>query len=148
MGIFGGLAFAAIFYAAAEYEHLSGWKWALASLAVSATIRGLFPLSFIFVLPAQFGLFCVLAWMNIRAKKERETERAKATEEDRRRRQDRTRLSREQTPSADSDAREAARAAREEAELRERQERVRRAREAREREEREAREQAERNKQG
>lgn len=145
MGIFGGLAFAAIFYAAAEYEHLSGWKLALASLAVSATIRGLFPLSFIFVLPAQFGLFCILAWMNSRAKKERETERAKAAQEDRRRRQERTRLTREQAPSADSDARDAARAAREEAELRERQERVRRAREAREREEREAREQAERN---
>jgi flagellar biosynthesis GTPase FlhF len=145
MGIFGGLAFAGIFYAAAEYEHMSGWKWALASVAVSLTIRGLFPLSFIFVLPGQFGLFCILAWMNIRAKKERETERAKAAEEDRRRRQDRARLSREQASTTDSDAREAARAAREEAELRERQERVRRAREAREREERE---QAERNKQG
>jgi hypothetical protein len=145
MGILGGLGFAAIFYAAAEYEHLSGWKWALASLAVSATVRGLFPLSFILVLPAQFGLFCILAWMNIRAKRERETDRAKAAEEDRLRRQERARLSREQASTADSDAREAARAAREEAELRERQERVRRAREAREREERE---QAERNKQG
>src|SRR5690349_24484263 len=142
MGILGGLGFAAIFYAAAEYEHMTGWKWALASIAVSATVRGLFPLSFIFVLPAQFGLFCILAWMNIRAKKERDTDRAKAAEEDRRRRQERARLSREQASTADSDAREAARAAREQAELRERQERVRRAREARERE------QAERNKQG
>jgi hypothetical protein len=42
-----------LLYAAAEYEHMSGWKWALASVAVSLTIRGLFPLSFIFVLPAQ-----------------------------------------------------------------------------------------------
>lgn len=147
MGIFGGLAFAAIFYAAAEYEHMSGWKWAIASLAVSLTIRGLFPLSFILVLPAQFGLFIILAWMNIRHKAERETERATAVEEDRRRRQERTRLSREQAPSPDVDAREAARAAREETELRERQERVRRARETREREEREAREQANRDKQ-
>lgn len=148
MGIFGGLAFAALFYAAAEYEHMTGWKWALASLAVSFTIRGLFPLSFILVLPAQFGLFIILAWMNIRHKAERNVDRAKAVEEDRRRRQERTRQNREQAPSPDIDAREAARAAREEAELRERQERVRRARQAREQEEREAREQANSDKQG
>src|SRR5439155_22930262 len=64
MGVLGGLGFAALFYAAAEYEHMTGWKWALASLALSATVKGLFPLSFIFILPTQFGLFCVLWWMN------------------------------------------------------------------------------------
>ena len=117
MGILGGLGFAAIFYAAAEYEHMTGWKWALASIAVSATVKGLFPLSFIFVLPAQFGLFIILAWMNIRHKAERDVERATAVEEDRRKRQERTRLSREQAPSTDADAREAAQAAREEAAL-------------------------------
>ena len=131
-----------------EEKDMTGWKWALASIAVSATVKGLFPLSFILVLPAQFGLFIILAWMNIRHKAEREVERTKGVEEDRRKRQERTRLSREQAPSTDGDAREAAQAAREEAQLRERQERVRRAREAREREEREAREHAARNKQG
>src|SRR5205823_8065000 len=66
MGVLGGLGFAALFYAAAEYEHMTGWKWALASIALSATVKGLFPLSFIFVLPAQFGLFLALWWMNSR----------------------------------------------------------------------------------
>src|SRR6266568_1173068 len=75
MGILGGLGFASIFYFAAEYEHMSGWKWALASLALSATVKGLFPLSFIFILPAQFGLFLVLWWANVRRKAELEAER-------------------------------------------------------------------------
>lgn len=135
MGILGGLGFAAIFYAAAEYEHMTGWKWALASVALSATVKGLFPLSFIFVLPAQFGLFVVLAWMNIRRKAEMEVDRAASAEEDRRRRQERARLAQQQV-DPDRAAREAAREAGEEAALRERQERVKRAREQREREER------------
>jgi len=42
MGILGGLGFASIFYFAAEYEHMTGWKWALASIALSATVKGLF----------------------------------------------------------------------------------------------------------
>ena len=147
MGILGGLGFAAIFYAAAEYEHMTGWKWAVASIALSATVKGLFPLSFIFVLPAQFGLFLLLAWMNVRHKAEREVERAKAADEDRRLRQERARHAREK-PNPEADARAAAEAAREEAALRERQERVKRAREQREREDREAREKGERDKQG
>jgi hypothetical protein len=127
MGILGGLGFAAIFYAAAEYEHMTGWKWALASLALSATVKGLFALSFIFVLPAQFGLFVVLAWMNIRRKAEMEVDRAASAEEDRRRRQERARLAQQQV-DPDRAAREAAREAAEHAALRERQERVKRAR--------------------
>src|SRR5438876_7910802 len=39
MGLLGGLGLAGVFYAAAEYEHMTGWKWALASVAVSATVR-------------------------------------------------------------------------------------------------------------
>src|SRR5436190_24385132 len=63
LGLGGGLfTFAALFYFAADYEHLSGWKWALASCAVTITINQLFPASFIFVLPAQFGLFLVMWW--------------------------------------------------------------------------------------
>lgn len=142
MGILGGLGFAAIFYAAAEYEHMTGWKWALASLALSATVKGLFPLSFIFVLPAQFGLFVVLAWMNIRRKAELEVHRAASAEEDRRRRQERARLAQQQV-DPDRAAREAARDAAQDAALRERQERVRRAREERERDEREQAEKGE-----
>ena len=144
MGIIGGFGFAGLFYFAAEYEHMTGWKWALASLALSATVNGLFPLSFIFILPAQFGLFLVLWWANVRRKAELEAERATRAAEDRRQRQERARQAREQA-APDVDGRQAAQDAREEAALRERQERVRRAREQREREERE---QAERDKQG
>jgi len=144
MDIIGGLGFASLFYFAAEYEHMSGWKWALASLALYVTVKGLFLLSFILVLPAQFGLFLVLWWANVRRKAELEAERTARAEEDRRLRQGRARQAREQA-APDGDARQAAQDAREEAALRERQERVRRAREQREREERE---QAERDKQG
>ena len=143
MGVLGGLGFAALFYAAAEYEHMTGWKWALASIALSATVKGLFPLSFIFVLPAQFGLFLALWWMNSRRVAALEVERAAKADEDRQRRQERAQRAREQV-DPDAAARHAAQEAREEAALRERQERVRRAREEREREERAAREQAER----
>ncbi len=138
MGILGGLGFAALFYAAAEYEHMAGWKWALASLALSVTVRGLFPLSFIFVLPAQFGLFGVMWWMNSKRVAELEAERATRAEQDRRARQERAARAREQA-APDLDAREAARAAKEAEELRARQERVRLAREERERAEREQR---------
>ncbi len=117
-------------------RHPSGWKWALASIALSATVKGLFPLSFIFVLPAQFGLFVLLAWMNIRRKAALEVDRASSAEEDRSRRQERARLAQQQV-DPDRAAREAAREAAQAAALRERQERVKRAREEREREERE-----------
>ena len=127
MGILGGLGFAALFYAAAEYEQMTGWKWALASLALSAAVRGLFPLSFIFILPAQFGLFCVLWWMNTKRLAALEVERAAAQAEDRRRRQDRASRARDQAEPGQGE-RDKAREAREEAALRERQERVRRAR--------------------
>src|SRR5256884_9900503 len=87
MGLLGGLGLAGVFYAAAEYEHMTGWKWALASIAVSATIKTLFPLSFIFVLPAQFGLFCVMWWMNSKRQARLEGGRAASQDADRRGRQ-------------------------------------------------------------
>ena len=139
MGIFGSLAFASLFYAAAEYEHMSGWKWALASIAVTFTVRGLFPLSFILVLPAQFGLFGVMWWMNSKRVAALEVEREATAQQDRRARQERAQRAREQV-DPDLAAREAAREAREAEELRARQERVRRAREEREQVEREQRE--------
>ena len=139
MGIFGALAFAGIFYGIAEYEHMTGWRWALASIAVTATVQGLFRFSFIFILPAQFGLFCVLAWVRVQGKKKFEVERADRQEEDRRMRQDRATRAREQAEreAAQPDPARAAREAKEAKETRIRQERVRRVREEREREERE-----------
>src|SRR5438876_7971064 len=72
-GLGGGLfTFAALFYFVADYEHMTGWKWALASIAVTLTINQLFPASFIFVLPAQFGLFLVMWWAHLKNQAQRD----------------------------------------------------------------------------
>lgn len=136
MGIFGGVAFAAVFFGFARYEQMNPWKWAIASIAVSFTVNRLFPLSFVLNLPAQFGLFLVLWWMNARRKEELKAERAAMEAEEQRWR--RERVSKAQARAqADPERKklEAAQAA-EDAERRERVEGVRLAREQREREER------------
>jgi signal transduction histidine kinase len=139
LGLGGGLfTFAALFYFAAEYEHLTGWKWALASLAVTLTIDQLFPASFIFVLPAQFGLFLVMWWAHIKNRVQRQNELDQRQKDDQRLRREHVR---EQQVAADAktdwDAQEREREAADAAALKERQERVRLAREARDREEKE-----------
>lgn len=134
-GVFG---FAALFYFAAEYEHLSGWKWALASVAVTATVKGLFPGSFIFILPAQFGLFLVMWWAHIKNQALRQVDLEKREADARRERQERVTRARQETAAhTNFDALEREREAAAEAARKERQERVRLAREEREREERE-----------
>ena len=138
-GLGGGLfTFAALFYFAAEYEHLTGWKWALASIAITLTVDQLFPASFIFVLPAQFGLFLVMWWAHIKNQEQRRNELAQRQKDDQRLRREHVR---EQQTVADAntdwDAQEREREAAAAAALKERQERVRLAREAREREEQE-----------
>jgi signal transduction histidine kinase len=139
LGIGGGLfGFAGLFYFAAEYEHLSGWKWALASVAVTATVKGLFPGSFIFVLPAQFGLFLVMWWAHTKNQAQRDVERDQRQKDAMRERQQRVSRAREETAAnTDWNAQEREREAAVEAAAKERQERVRLAREQREREERE-----------
>jgi signal transduction histidine kinase len=137
MGVFAGFAFALIFAGIARYEHMSPWKWGIASFALTMTVYWMFPFSFIFVLPAQFGLFLVLWWMNARRQDELKVDRATMDAEDRRRR--RERVSQAQALSEpELQRREAEREAAEEAARRERLERVRLAREQREQEEREA----------
>jgi signal transduction histidine kinase len=137
-GLGGGLfTFAALFYFAAEYEHLSGWKWALASVAVTITVDRLFPASFIFVLPAQFGLFGIMVWANIKNKAQREVEREQREKDTMRERQQRVSRTREEAAAnTDWDVQEREREAAAEAARKERLERVRLAREEREREER------------
>src|SRR5712664_3032884 len=141
LGFGGGLfSFAALFYFAAEYEHLSGWKWALASVAVTATVKGLFPGSFIFILPAQFGLFLVMWWVHVKNQGQRQVDLAQREADSRRERQERvTRARQEAAANTDFDGqeREREREAAAAAALKERQERVRLVREQREREERE-----------
>src|SRR5881397_3480005 len=96
LGLGGGLfTFAALFYFAADYEHLSGWKWALASVAVTITVDQLFPASFIFVLPAQFGLFLVMWWAHLKNKAQRDVERDQRQKEAMRERQQRVSRARE-----------------------------------------------------
>ena len=137
-GLGGGLfTFAALFYFAAAYEHLSGWKWALASVAVTLTVKGLFPGSFIFVLPAQFGLFLVMWWAHTKHQAQREVERDQRQKDSLAERQQRVSRAREEVAAnTDWNAQEREREAAAEAALKERQERVRLAREQREREER------------
>ena len=139
LGVGGGLfGFAGLFYFAAEYEHMSGWKWALASVAVTATVKGLFPGSFILVLPAQFGLFLVMWWAHLKNQAQREVEREQRQKDAMRERQQRVSRAREETAAnTDWNAQEREREAAVEAAAKERQERVRLAREQREREERE-----------
>jgi len=139
LGIGGGLfGFAGLFYFAAEYEHLSGWKWALASVAVTATVKGLFPGSFIFILPAQFGLFLVMWWAHVKNQGQRQVDLAQREADSRRERQERvTRARQEAAANTDFDGQEREREAGAAAALKERQERVRLVREQREREERE-----------
>jgi signal transduction histidine kinase len=138
LGLGGGLfTFAALFYFAASYEHLSGWKWALASIAVTITVNQLFPASFLFVLPAQFGLFLVMWWAHTKNKVQREAERDDRQKEAQRERQQRVSRARDEAATnTDWDAQERDREAAAAAALKERQERVRLAREQREREER------------
>jgi multidrug resistance efflux pump len=139
LGFGGGLfSFAALFYFAAEYEHLSGWKWALASVAVTATVKGLFPGSFVFILPAQFGLFLVMWWAHVKNQGQRQVDLAQREADSRRERQERvTRARQEAAAITDFDGQEREREAAAAAALKERQERVRLVREQREREERE-----------
>ena len=139
LGLGGGLfTFAALFYFAADYEHLSGWKWALASAGVTVTINQLFPASFIFVLPAQFGLFLVMWWAHTKNKVQRDAEREQREKDAMRERQQRVSRAREEAgANTDWDAQERERDAAAAAALKERKDRVRLAREAREREERE-----------
>lgn len=141
LGLGGGLfTFAALFYFAASYEHLTPWKWALASIAVTLTVDRLFPASFIFVLPAQFGLFLVMWWAHVKNQKQRALQLdQRQAESQRLRREHVKQAQRAADANTDWDAREAERAAADEAARKERAERVRLAREDREREERERR---------
>src|SRR5690349_19593785 len=139
LGVGGGLfTFAALFYFAADYEHLTGWKWALASIAVTITVNRLFPASFIFVLPAQFGLFLVMWWAHTKNKVQREAEREQRQKDAQRERQQRVSQAREEAAARkDWDAEERQHDEAAAAAQKERSERVRLAREAREKEERE-----------
>lgn len=87
--------FAAFFYAAAEYERLTGWKWALASVIISLVVLQLFDF-LAFVVPFQIALFGVMWWRNIKHRDEVDQERTARAEQDRRTRQEQVRRARDQ----------------------------------------------------
>jgi hypothetical protein len=82
---------AAFFYGAAEYEHMTGWKWAAASVAVTFVVLQTIGLM-LAVLPAQVVLFGVMVWQNGKRMDGRVEERAASAEADRALRQERVRL--------------------------------------------------------
>jgi type VI protein secretion system component VasK len=95
MNLIAGIGFAVLFYAIAEYEHLTGWKWAAASLVITSVILQLTGWMLL-VLPAQAVLFGVLWWKNAQKQDSYEADRAAGLEEDRRRRQEAVRRAHEQ----------------------------------------------------
>jgi hypothetical protein len=60
-----GVACAALFHRAAEYERMTPWAWVAASVALTFVVFGLAPRVLI-LLVAQFGLFLVLWAYNVR----------------------------------------------------------------------------------
>ena len=87
--------FAAFFYGVAEYEHMTGWKWAVASVAVSVAV--LQTIGFLIaVIPAQVALFGVLWWQNVKRIEKLPEERAARAEADRKHRQERIRAAQEE----------------------------------------------------
>ncbi|MGH9258365.1 MAG: hypothetical protein ACRD08_00480 [Acidimicrobiales bacterium] len=89
------LVFAALFYGIAEYEHLTGWKWAAASLVISIVVLQVTGW-LVLVLPFQAALFGVLWWANSKKIDTSDADQAARLEADRRIRQERVRRAHEQ----------------------------------------------------
>jgi hypothetical protein len=86
--------FAAFFYAAAEYEYMSGWKWAVASAIIGFVVgRATGLLAAVFV--AQVALFGVLWWQNGKRLDRRPAERAAMIADDQAERRERVRIAHE-----------------------------------------------------
>ena len=62
-----GVACAVLFFRAATYERMSGWAWAISSLALTALTAGFGVLA---MLLAQVVLFGVLWWVNATRKRD------------------------------------------------------------------------------
>jgi hypothetical protein len=86
--------FAACFYGVAEYENMTGWKWAAASAAITFVIMKTFGFMLV-VLPAQAALFGVLWWQNVKRLEKLPEDRAAQVSEDQAIRRERVRLAHE-----------------------------------------------------
>jgi len=89
------VVFAILFYRVAYNEHMSGWAWAIASLALSLIVMQLLP-RFAAMVLAQVGLFGVLWWVNTKRLSTRGEHWIRAREEERRLRKERVDRAREQ----------------------------------------------------
>lgn len=95
---------AAAFYGIAEYEHMTGWKWAVASVIVTFVVLQTVG-TMLLVVPAQVALFGVLWWQNSKRIDTRDTERAADAEADRKMRQERVRRAHEEADRKNTVAR-------------------------------------------
>ena len=78
----------------AEYEQMTGWKWAAASMLVTFVVLQATGMM-LAVLPAQVALFVVLWWQNSKRMDSVAEERAASAAADRAVRQERVRLAHE-----------------------------------------------------
>ena len=86
--------FAALFYGLAEYEYMTGWKWAATSAVIGFVVgrtTGLMAA----VIVAQAALFCVLWWQNGKRLERRPAEQAAMKADDQAERRERVRLAHE-----------------------------------------------------
>ncbi|MFQ6046476.1 MAG: hypothetical protein ACE5PT_09000 [Gemmatimonadales bacterium] len=58
------IAFAALFYRAAEYERMSPWPWALSSAGLTWIVGTGLRRGVMWMILAQVGLFAVMTWYN------------------------------------------------------------------------------------
>jgi hypothetical protein len=89
------VCFAVLFYRLAYHENMSGWLWAIASMAVSGIVLLLFPGLTVMVL-AQMALFVILWWVNAQRLVARGERLLRAREEERRLRKERVYRAREE----------------------------------------------------
>ena len=86
--------FAALFYGLAEYEYMSGWKWAVASAVIGFVVgraTGLMSAGIV----AQAALFGVLWWQNGKRLDRRPAEQAAMKADDQAERRERVRIAHE-----------------------------------------------------
>jgi hypothetical protein len=91
----GTFVIAACFYGMAEYERMTGWKWAAASMAVTFVVMQTIGFG-LAVIPAQVALFGVMWWQNGKRLDKLPEEQAARREAMRIERQERVRLAHEE----------------------------------------------------
>ena len=57
------IGFVLLFYRMAVYEHITGWVWAVASLALSIVVMAIWA-GFLPIILSQLGLFGLMWWYN------------------------------------------------------------------------------------